>query len=107
MKHDEHEAHAHLHGHQPIAKVLVKDPVCGMSVDPVATTHHATHAGNVYHVCSAGCRAKFIADPAQYASGAPRAHAAAAPGAIWPYPMQARTTEVEGKVVSVRVNLGG
>src|SRR3546814_11582655 len=87
MKHDEHEAHTHLHGHRPIAKAFVKDPVCGMSVDPMATAHHATHAGNAYHFCRAGCRAKFIADPAQYASGALRAQADAAPGAIWTCPM--------------------
>src|SRR3546814_20949797 len=87
MKHDEHEAHTHLHGHRPIAKAFVKDPVCGMSVDPMATAHHATHAGNAYHFCRAGCRAKFIADPAQYASGALRAQADAAPGALWTCPM--------------------
>ena len=23
----------------------VKDPVCGMTVDPAATTHHGSHAG--------------------------------------------------------------
>ncbi len=42
------------------------DPVCGMQVDPVTTPHHAEHAGSTYHFCSAGCRAKFLADPARY-----------------------------------------
>ena len=45
---------------------LVKDPVCGMNVDPQATAHHATHAGHDYHFCSARCREKFVADPAAY-----------------------------------------
>jgi Cu+-exporting ATPase len=42
------------------------DPVCGMSVDPHTTTLRAEHAGRTYYFCSAGCRAKFIANPAKY-----------------------------------------
>ena len=44
----------------------VKDPVCGMTVDPAKTPHHAGHGGTVFHFCSAGCRTKFVADPARY-----------------------------------------
>ena len=43
-----------------------KDPVCGMTVDPAETRHHAEHAGTAYHFCCAGCRAKFEADPGKY-----------------------------------------
>ena len=43
---------------------LVKDPVCGMTVDPQTTAHHAEHAGHDYYFCSARCREKFMADPA-------------------------------------------
>jgi len=43
-----------------------RDPVCGMSVDPQKTAHHAEHDGQTYHFCSAGCRTKFLADPAKY-----------------------------------------
>src|SRR3546814_4385968 len=42
------------------------DPVCGMTVDPATTPHHATHDGTDYHFCSAGCRTKFLADPQRY-----------------------------------------
>src|SRR5688572_23606358 len=42
------------------------DPVCGMTVDPARTPHHAEHAGRQYHFCSAGCRAQFVADPPRY-----------------------------------------
>ena len=42
------------------------DPVCGMTVDPANTPHHAVHAGRDYHFCSARCREKFVADPAHY-----------------------------------------
>src|SRR3546814_17930521 len=42
------------------------DPVCGMTVDPATTPHHAPHDGTDYHFCSAGCRTKFLADPQRY-----------------------------------------
>ena len=45
---------------------LVKDPVCGMDVDPGKTAHHANHAGKDYHFCSGGCLTKFGADPEKY-----------------------------------------
>ena len=39
------------------------DPVCGMTVDPAATPHHAEHTGREYHFCSAKCRDRFMARP--------------------------------------------
>lgn len=60
----------------------MKDPVCGMTVDPLVSPHHADHAGIAIHFCSAACKAKFIADPARYLTEAPIAPAAAAEGAI-------------------------
>ena len=44
----------------------VKDPVCGMTVDPHAAKHRAEHAGHPYYFCSNGCRTKFEADPVRY-----------------------------------------
>ena len=55
----------------------VVDPVCGMQVDPLASPHHATHAGSDFHFCSARCREKFLADPDSYLSA--RAPAPALP----------------------------
>src|SRR3546814_7490560 len=40
----------------------VIDPVCGMTVDPAKTPHHADHESTTWHFCSAGCRSKFMAD---------------------------------------------
>jgi len=65
----------------------VKDPVCGMDVDPASTPHHAWHHDREYHFCSAGCRSKFIADPEAYLGDAPRPVPQSAPGAIWVCPM--------------------
>jgi heavy metal translocating P-type ATPase len=64
-----------------------KDPVCGMTVDPATTAHHAHHAKDDYHFCSAGCRSKFMADPEHYLSGRANAPIVAAPGTIWTCPM--------------------
>ena len=64
----------------------VKDPVCGMSVDPTATVHRASHDGQDYFFCSAGCRTKFIGDPMRYLNPPVEAEPAV-PGAIYTCPM--------------------
>ena len=46
----------------------VRDPVCGMSIDPKKTAHRTTHEGASYHFCSADCQAKFMADPQKHMS---------------------------------------
>ena len=67
-----HEQHARHHGHdhsraQEIeSDHRVKDPVCGMMVDPHTAKHRAEHKGHPYYFCSAGCRAKFVVDPERY-----------------------------------------
>ena len=67
--------------------LVVADPVCGMTVDPAATAHHATHEGTQYSFCSAGCLTKFTADPSKYLSTTLRAEVVAAPDAMWTCPM--------------------
>lgn len=69
------------------------DPVCGMTVDPTKSPHHAVHAGHDYAFCSAGCRTKFLADPEKYLSpptdrpASARPAAENAPGTVWVCPM--------------------
>ncbi len=46
----------------------VKDPVCGMSVDPAKAAATAAHEGKTYYFCSPGCGEKFKADPQKYLS---------------------------------------
>jgi Cu+-exporting ATPase len=61
------QAHSvHDHGHELSVESLVKDPVCGMIVDPRKSAHHADHAGTTHYFCSAGCRSRFVADPDNY-----------------------------------------
>ncbi|HEX5775597.1 MAG TPA: heavy metal translocating P-type ATPase [Caulobacteraceae bacterium] len=60
--------HHHDHAgcsHSPDTKTAT-DPVCGMKVDPHTTAHRTTHDGHPFYFCSAGCKAKFEADPAKY-----------------------------------------
>ena len=85
---DHHQAHAACcGGAAPAAgRRRVKDPVCGMDVDPEAGKPSAVHAGVTYHFCAERCRTKFLADPAIYLAG--RAPAPAAPpGSKWTCPM--------------------
>ena len=81
-----HSCCAAKHGGGTDAKTA-KDPVCGMMVDPAATPHHASHHGEQYHFCSAGCRTKFVAEPVRYLSAGDKEAMVAQPGAIWTCPM--------------------
>jgi YHS domain-containing protein/uncharacterized membrane protein YraQ (UPF0718 family) len=45
---------------------LVRDPVCGMSIDPATTKEQIEYQGATYHFCSPGCRSAFAKDPARY-----------------------------------------
>ncbi len=65
----EHRNHRHGHSEAPPASPTpgqVRDPVCGMSVDPATSGHRVEHADILYHFCCAGCAQKFLADPAKY-----------------------------------------
>jgi Cu+-exporting ATPase len=44
----------------------IRDPVCGMMVDPSTAKFQADEGGARYYFCSAGCRAKFLADPSAF-----------------------------------------
>jgi Cu+-exporting ATPase len=73
-KHDHHHHHGHdHHGHDHLTNAgtdtaVVRDPVCGMTVDPAAGKPQAEHRGRIFHFCCDGCRAKFEAKPQDYVS---------------------------------------
>ncbi len=80
--------HHHRQDHAGRASGMAIDPVCGMSVDPAKTIHHARHEGHDVHFCSAGCRAKFEADPDRYLGKAPATPPPPAPpGTVYTCPM--------------------
>ncbi len=68
--------------------VAVRDPVCGMRVDPATAKHQLEHHGHSFYFCSAGCREKFAADPRAYLDKQPNKPAAVAPaGTLYTCPM--------------------
>ena len=96
MKHVETPHAGHAHGPSQGASCCqshgqggtgpLKDPVCGMSVDP-ARAPSLVHAGSTYYFCCEGCRGRFAADPAKYLAPQPRPAPAADDGRIYTCPM--------------------
>jgi Cu+-exporting ATPase len=71
--HDHHHHHApggaccFAHGAGPAAEeAIIRDPVCGMTVDPSPGKPNAEHGGRTFHFCSESCRTKFVAHPENY-----------------------------------------
>jgi P-type Cu+ transporter len=71
----------------------MRDPVCGMTVDPATSQHRFDYRGETYHFCSAGCRTKFAADPEQYLDKT-KPKAAAPEGTIYTCPMHPQIRQV-------------
>jgi Cu+-exporting ATPase len=44
----------------------VKDPVCGMTVDPQKAARKVEHGGKTYYFCSARCAERFERDPQKF-----------------------------------------
>jgi Cu+-exporting ATPase len=66
-----------------------------MAVDRHTTPHRHQHAGRPYYFCSAGCQAKFQADPAKYlAPSAMTASPAVPAGTIYTCPMHPQIRQV-------------
>jgi Cu+-exporting ATPase len=70
----------------------VRDPVCGMAVDPEGAAYRHEHGGVTYHFCCEGCRRKFAADPQRYLE--PRAPDPSQHGAIHTCPMHPEIRQV-------------
>lgn len=85
----QHDDHSHHYGHSHGAGENVKDPVCGMTVDPATAKHRAVHERQTYFFCSAGCHGKFEADPTAYVRHRAESSAAkpAPEGTIYTCPM--------------------
>jgi P-type Cu+ transporter len=88
----DHSGHGHGDGHADHA-TTVRDPVCGMSVDPTTSRHRFDYHGETYHFCSAGCRTKFSADPQSYLDKT-EPKAAVPEGTIYTCPMHPQIRQV-------------
>ncbi|MBX9683196.1 MAG: heavy metal translocating P-type ATPase [Hyphomicrobium sp.] len=76
------------------ASTTAKDPVCGMDVDPHTAKHRAEHEGHPYYFCSAGCRTKFVADPANYLDKSAVDAPALPAGTIYTCPMHPQIRQI-------------
>ena len=45
---------------------MIKDPVCGMEVDPKTASNKSIYEGKTYYFCSPGCKKAFEKDPKKY-----------------------------------------
>ncbi len=90
----DHHGHSCCSAKPKVDAHAVTDPVCGMSVDPATTPHHAEHQGDAFHFCSAGCRTKFTADPQKYLSKDRAEDPPAPPGTIYTCPMHPEIRQV-------------
>ena len=44
---------------------MVKDVVCGMTIDPKEAAGQSEYQGTTYYFCAPGCKRKFDANPQQ------------------------------------------
>jgi Cu+-exporting ATPase len=90
----EHQHH-HEHGASEGGDGRVKDPVCGMMVDPATAKHKAEHGDSTYYFCNPRCREKFIADPQRYLSPETATPAESVPeGTIYTCPMHPEIRQI-------------
>jgi P-type Cu+ transporter len=91
----DHPSHVHHHDDHDHAAAAptVKDPVCGMNVDPATSKHRFAHQGETFHFCTARCREKFAADPARYLEAKAPSHDIPA-GTIYTCPMHPEIRQV-------------
>jgi Cu+-exporting ATPase len=65
----------------------MKDPICGMDVNPATAAGSDIHDGQTYYFCSAHCLAEFRADPARHIQPPPPAPPPADTSAWYTCPM--------------------
>jgi heavy metal translocating P-type ATPase len=91
-QHHDHAAHGHDCGGTPAG--TVKDPVCGMTVDPRTAKHRHAHEGTTYYFCNPRCREKFVADPTKYLSPVSAPAEPVPEGTIYTCPMHPEIRQV-------------
>lgn len=48
--------------------MAVKDPVCGMMIEPADAAATSEHEATTYYFCSRDCKEEFDEDPVSYVS---------------------------------------
>ena len=88
------KAHSDLEHLDAGASGKVTDPVCGMTVDPATTPHHARHQDCEYHFCSAKCRERFEARPEIFLEKSARVAAQEAADVVYTCPMHPQIEQI-------------
>ncbi|MGK0526149.1 MAG: Cu+-exporting ATPase [Pseudomonadales bacterium] len=70
-----------------MSEQAVKDPVCGMSVDPHTAERRSRHAGKTWYFCSTRCQTKFDESPDKYLGDEQEPAEPVAPGTMYTCPM--------------------
>src|SRR5262245_1130036 len=95
----EHGVHGDHHHHdagpdrRPV-EGAVKDPVCGMTVDPHDAKYKVINGGRSWYFCSAGCRDKFVASPEKYLTPEQRKSEPVPGGTTYTCPMHPQIRQV-------------
>ena len=89
----QHAPEGRGHSHSSAAD-SVRDPVCGMLVDPHTLPHRHQFEGRTYYFCSGGCLSKFKADPKRFLAKDSELEAAVPEGAIYTCPMHPQIRQV-------------
>ena len=58
----------------------MKDPVCGMDIDPKTAAGKSEYKGQTYYFCSPGCKKSFDKEPEKYVGTQTGAHTGAHTG---------------------------
>ena len=77
-----------------ILAIGVKDPVCGMTVDPATAAHRLEQHHKSHFFCSSGCHDKFVANPAKYIKPEAPKEIAPTGNAVYTCPMHPQNRQV-------------
>jgi YHS domain-containing protein len=90
----------HAGHHPPHALGVVKDPVCGMDVDPAQSVFASEHEGEWFSFCSGRCKGRFNANPTGFVhtdhfthDASDRSEHADAPSVTAPDPAEGEVSE--------------
>jgi Cu+-exporting ATPase len=74
---------------------VLKDPVCGMNVNPATAKFRLVHAGKVYYFCCDQCAEMFKADPEKYLTqpGLSRSSSLGTGAAVQPHLLTAKVKD--------------
>ncbi len=73
---------------QGLPDAEMRDPVCGMTVDPATAQHRSEHVGHTYYFCGNRCRVRFEAEPERFLTrAAPNTSPTSGGEGLWTCPM--------------------